>query len=199
MIASIPKKNQTRRMLLIVIVACMTTLLLLISTITLPVAGFPRIPSVHAMGLPTPSQSLCVSVPTREHCTNQDPIVQGCSRDAQTIAYEKFLSPSTGNSLATAERRYSPKCHTYWGRMREPVTGKRGLSIFIDVKGGPPQVSTATETSVFTTMIFLSCQDPQMAQIIGTMSLNNGENPASPGVSGLAALLTALPSPLQCS
>jgi hypothetical protein len=194
MIASSVKNTQLRRLFLIIGVACVTTIALVMSTI----AGFPPSSFVHAMGLPFSSQTLCVSAPTREQCTNQDPVVQGCSRNAQTIAYEMFLSPATGNLLATAERRYSPACHTYWGRIVEPVTGKRGLSIAIALKGGPPQASTTTGTVVFTRMVFLSCQAAQMAPIIGTMSLSNGANPAANGVPGLAALLAAIPSPLHC-
>jgi hypothetical protein len=198
MIASITKNNRTRHLLLIGGVACATTLLLLLSTVVLHRAGLPLITSVHAMGLPSSGQTLCVSAPTGEHCNNQDPIVQGCSRDAQTIAYKTFLSPSTGKLLAMAERRYSPTCHTYWGRIVEPVTGKRGLSMFIALKDGPPLVSTTAGTVVFTRMVFLSCQTPQMASVIGSISLNNGENPAVNGVPGLAAILAALPTPLRC-
>jgi Protein of unknown function (DUF2690) len=194
MIASIMNKTHTR-LLLLLGVACVTMLALLMSTL----AVFTPIASVHAMGLPSADPTLCVSAPTMAHCTNQDPMAQGCSRDAQTIAYEDFLDPSTGNSLARAERRYSPKCHTYWGRIVEPVTGKRGLSIVVALNGGPPQVSTTTGTEVFTQMVFLSCQTPQMARLVGAISLKNGENPTANGVSGLAALLAVTPSPLPCS
>jgi hypothetical protein len=187
-------KNYTR-LLLLLGVACVTILALLMSTLAI----FTPIASVHAMGLPFADPTLCVSAPTMAHCANQDPMVQGCSRDAQTIAYEDFLDSSTGSSFARAERRYSPKCHTYWGRIVEPVTGKRGLSIVVALNGGPPQVSTTTGTEVFTNIVFLSCQTPQMARVVGAISLKNGEDPAANGISGLAANLSELPSPLQCS
>jgi hypothetical protein len=79
------------------------------------------------------------------------------------------------------------------------VTGKRGLSIVLALKGRPPQVSTTTGTEVFTYMVFLSCQTSQMARLVGAISLKNGEDPAANGVSGLAATLSELPSPLPCS
>ena len=194
MIPSIVNKNRTR-LLLLLGVACVTILALLMSILAI----FTPIASVHAIGLLSADPTLCVSVPTMAHCTNQDPMVQGCSRDAQTLAYEDFIDPSTGNSLARAERRYSPTCHTYWGRIVKPATGKRGLSIVIALKGGPAQVSTTTGTEVFTHMVFLSCQTPQMARLVGAISLKNGEDPTANGVSGLAVTLSELPSPLQCS
>src|SRR5215471_10717137 len=57
----------------------------------------------------------CAQSPDAAHCNNQDPTIQGCTADAQTIASHNILDYSE-KFIGKAERRYSPRCHTYWGR-----------------------------------------------------------------------------------
>ena len=102
-------------------VTLITTLLLLVGSILLQFPGFSLVSFAHAQEskmMAGQATSLCASEPTDQHCTNQDPMVQGCYKDAQTIAFIEVYNPQAMH-LARVERRYSPTCHTEWGTDRE--------------------------------------------------------------------------------
>jgi hypothetical protein len=84
----------------------------------------------HSQTMAVQAISLCVSEPTDQNCTNQDPMVQGCYKDAQTIAFIEVYNPQTVH-LARVERRYSPTCHTEWGRIVKDGNGQQPIQISI--------------------------------------------------------------------
>ena len=126
--------------------------------------------------------SLCVSEPTDQHCTNQDPMVQGCYKDAQTIAFIEVYNPQAMH-LARVERRYSPTCHTEWGRIVKDGNGQQPIRISIAKK--MPRSSPGN--MLYSTMVFVPLLS--VAPIIeGDISINGiGTNTA--GGAGYGAVL----------
>lgn len=57
----------------------------------------------------------CAQMPTAAACNLQDPEREGCAADAQTMNQEDILS--AGVSIGSVQRRYSPTCHAWWGRV----------------------------------------------------------------------------------
>lgn len=54
----------------------------------------------------------CVQAPTMEHCNNQDPELQGCAADADTIGQANIVE--NGVTIGRVERRFSHRCDA-WG------------------------------------------------------------------------------------
>jgi hypothetical protein len=167
----------------------LATVLPLFITAAFPVLGFSLLSSAHAMAagktaVTGQALSRCASQPSAQTCTNQDPVTQGCETDAQTLAFKDILD-AKGNLLATIQRRYSPSCHSEWGRISD--TEKEPVQIVVNKQ------ERSTEGSVvYSVMVFV----PNLSvapEIIGTVSLT-GMNPAHSGVPGLAGILPALPS-----
>ena len=133
MITKIRCSTSVLHKLHIVRITFITTLLLLVSTIFSQFPGFALVSFAHAQDIKTVTAqviSLCMSEPTEQHCTNQDPMVQGCYKDAQTIAFIDAYDPHIIH-LARVERRYSPTCHTEWGRIVKDDNGTQPIQISI--------------------------------------------------------------------
>lgn len=170
------------RMLPIVVV------LLLIGSIP----GILLAPSAHAAGtiekINTPSQfqGLCASDPTAPHCTNQDPMIQGCYKDAQTIAFHEIPNDQ-GQILATVQRRYSPTCRSEWGRIITSPDTNQPVSITIGARASQASPGPVA----FTDMVFVSNLS-HVSEIKGTVSIN-GVPPDQADGTGLTVTLPALP------
>jgi Protein of unknown function (DUF2690) len=133
MITRIKHSTPVLRTLYKVGITFITTLLLLVGSILLQFPGFSLVSFAHAQDSKTMAvqvTSLCMSEPTEQHCTNQDPMVQGCYKDAQTIAFIDAYDPHIIH-LARVERRYSPTCHTEWGRIVKDDNGTQPIQISI--------------------------------------------------------------------
>jgi hypothetical protein len=181
------KYNQALRVLLFLGVALATTLTLLIGAALFHIPGFSPISFAHAQATEkTAIQAplLCASTPNAQNCTNQDPVVQGCAKDAQTVASKKILD-AQGNTLATLQRRYSPTCHSEWGRMTDD--GKQPLSILVN-----KNTRSTKGKVVYSTMVFI----PNLSvapKVDGSVS-TNGVDPTQTGGQGQEAIIPALPS-----
>jgi Protein of unknown function (DUF2690) len=185
MITNMRHRTPVLRTLHIVGVILITTLFLLVGSILPQLPGFALVSFAHAKETKTMAvhgTALCVSEPTDQHCTNQDPMMQGCSQDAQTIAFIEVYNPQMVH-LARVERRYSPTCHTEWGRIVKDGNGTQ-----------PIQISIAKETSrsslgkvLYSLMVFVPVLG--VAPIIrGDISINGiGLNAA--GGAGYGAVL----------
>lgn len=196
MIPTTIKNNRTLRALLLLGVTLISTLLLLIGSMSLHISGFSLTSFAYAAETGTTTnqvrllQAMCTSHPSGPHCNNQDPVAQGCSKDAQTLAL-KEITNAQGELLATTQRRYSPICRSEWGRIIQAPNNHQPISITIAKNGewaSPGPVA-------FTTMVFV----PNLSiasQIIGTASIN-GIAPNQDGGQGLAAFLPALPAVVQ--
>jgi Protein of unknown function (DUF2690) len=169
----------------IVRITFITTLLLLVSSILFQFPGFALVSFAHAQDdkmVTVQVISLCVSEPTNQHCTNQDPMVQGCYKDAQTIAFIEVYNPQMVH-LARVERRYSPTCHTEWGRIVKDGNGTQPIQIAI-AKERP---RSSLGKVLYTLMVFVPVLS--VAPIIrGDISINGiGLNTA--GGAGYGAVL----------
>ncbi len=187
MITTLIKYNPALRTLLLLGIALLITLALVIGAMAFDVPGFSRISFAHAMEtgkatVQVPTQSLCASQPNIQNCTNQDPVVQGCDKDAKTLAFKEFLDRQ-GRLLATLQRRYSPLCHAEWGRITDD--GKEPLQIIVNKNARSTQ-----GTVVYSVMVFV----PNLSvapEIMGTVSIN-GINPAQSGSKGQGTTIPAL-------
>ncbi|HEY7417285.1 MAG TPA: DUF2690 domain-containing protein, partial [Ktedonobacteraceae bacterium] len=97
-------------------------------------AGFSFVSVAHAQTRTgqVPPQSPCTADPGEATCNNQNPVLQGCGIDAQTLAY-KDIPNAQGEVIAIVQRRYSPTCHSEWGRILEAA--KRSLPIDVLMAG----------------------------------------------------------------
>lgn len=179
-------RKQTMRFLLLVFIVISMTLLLFVGTAACHIPPFPQTAFAHAMGTGQGSvqaQLRCASNPSAQTCTNQDPMVQGCDNDAVTVAFKTILD-AQGNLLATVERRYSPTCHSEWGRITD--NGRQPLLIVVNTS-----IRSTRGNRAFSAMVFV----PNLGvapEIDGTVSLN-GIDPAQGGGVGREAILPALP------
>lgn len=158
----------------------------LMNSLGMPIAGISPISSTHAAVIGKTAtqvrlQTPCASNPTGPHCNNQDPMTQGCNRDARTLSYSEIRNQQ-GVLLATVQRRYSPTCSSEWGRVLASPNDHQPTSISIanhETRSSPGPV-------VFSTMVFV----PNLSiasQIIGSVSINGTSG------SGLTAFLPAFP------
>jgi hypothetical protein len=110
MITRIRHLTPVLRTLHIVGVTLITTIFLLVGSILLQFPGFALVSFAHAQGskmMAVQATSLCASEPTDQHCTNQDPMGQGCYKDAQTIAFIDVHDPHTSAECrSNHSRRY---------------------------------------------------------------------------------------------
>jgi hypothetical protein len=185
MMTTMIKDNQVLRPLLLLLVTLATTLTLLIGIEAFHIPGFSLISLAHAQETRKAiikTHSLCASNPNTQNCTNQDPIIQGCSKDAQTVAFKQILD-AQGNILATLQRRYSPTCHSEWGRILDD--GKQPLSIIVNKK-----TRSAKGKVVYSAMIFIPnlTVAPQVEGIVST----NGIDPTQAGGQGQETIIPAL-------
>jgi hypothetical protein len=161
-----------------------TTLTLLIGATAFKVPGFSMLSfAKEAPKTTVQAQSLCISHPNSQNCTNQDPVVQGCDKDAQTVAFVQITDPHSGYLIATVQRRYSPSCHAEWGRMIN--NGNQPLQLTVN-----NNTRSTTGKFVYSMMVFV----PNLSvapQIIGTAS-TNGIDPAHGGP-GFVGVIPALP------
>ena len=137
-----------------------------------------------------PPQSPCISDPGDATCDNQDPVLQGWGIDAQTLAY-KDIPNAQGRIVAIVQRRYSPTCHSEWGRLLEAATSSQP----IDVLMAGNDFSSTTGPIAFTAMRYV----PNLSvafEIIGSIS-TNGISPDQSGSQGYSVVLPALPAARQ--
>jgi Protein of unknown function (DUF2690) len=114
------KNNQTFRLLGIFGISLLTMLVILGGS-TIIHQGFPPFaPTAHAATV-----NSCATTKGTQSvlCERQDPIVQGCVTDAQTLDLQTvFQDRQQTKPLGEVELRYSPTCKTYWIRTTAFVT-----------------------------------------------------------------------------
>ena len=184
MITTITKYKCNLRPLTLFGVALATMLTLFIGTAAFP--GFSPTSFAHTKVMEkraVQALSLCAATPNVQNCTDQDPIAQGCLRDAQTVAF-KLLLDAQGQLLATLQRRYSPTCHSEWGYMTDD--GKQPLSLLVN-----QHMRSTQGNVVYSAMVFIP--DLSVApQIDGSVSIN-GIDPTQANGQALTTSIPALP------
>lgn len=188
MITMIKKHPQVFQIRIRIRILPIVAVLLLIGSIS----GILLVPSAHAavaaekINTHSQFQGLCASDPTGPHGTNQDPMIQGCYKDAQTISFHEIPSDQ-GQILAAVQRRYSPTCRSEWGRIITSPDAHQPISIAIGANAS--QVSPGP--LAFTTMVFVPNLS-RVSEIKGTVSIN-GVPPDQADGAGLTVTLPALP------
>ncbi|GCE09146.1 hypothetical protein KDAU_64750 [Dictyobacter aurantiacus] len=114
-------------------------------------------------------------------------MIQGCYQDAQTIAFHE-IPDGQGQMLATLQRRYSPTCHSEWGRILTSPDTHQPVSITIGARASQASPGPVA----FTDMVFVSNLS-RVSEIKGTVSINRVP-PDQAGGAGLTVTLPTLPS-----
>lgn len=163
--------------------------LFLVSIILTLLAGFsPRLLALdvgQAIGIPV---QICANEtqPSADLCNNQDPILEGCSADAHTTARADIIE--NGQVVGRLERRHSPRCHTYWGRLFDFRPQKHPLTLQI----GPDIASFGSNhTEVYSNMVLVPTPQDQIPAMVGLLTLD-AQDPLSLVTNALVAQLPAL-------
>jgi hypothetical protein len=128
--------TNARLPLLIGIGSCLATLTLLLGLVLTHLPGLS--PGLFALDLQTAMgmrKPTCATVlqPTAALCNNQDPVTQGCTADAHTTLSADIIA--NGTIIGKLERRHSPRCDTYWGRVFDFRPQRRPVTISIESPG----------------------------------------------------------------
>ena len=118
--------------------------------------------------------------PTAQHCMNQDPELQGCAADAETIGQAAIRE--NGVIIGSVERRYSPTCQSWWGRVFDDRAGSQA-NIFITIAGttlsASPSFASPSYRILYSSMVFDATPTQQVPAITGELSINATVPPAS--------------------
>ncbi len=124
---------------------------------------------------PTPSSlargnsfETCSTVLPRDRprfCTGTDPIVEGCSLDAQTV---NEVSMRWGTrAVGLAQVRHSPLCNTYWGRGFSFLHGA-SISVYLpDLGTGAKASYLSTTSQVYSNMVYAFVPTVTIEIIVG--------------------------------
>jgi type IV secretory pathway TrbF-like protein len=122
----------------------------------------------------------CVQAPSLEHCENQDPELQGCAADAQTI--EQADIKGNEFTIGRVERRYSARCQSWWGRVFDTRSGSQA-NMFITINGttlsASPTFVSDQYRILYSSMIFDASPTQQVPSITGTLLLDTIATPSS--------------------
>lgn len=117
------KNNHTVQLLIVLGISLVTTLALLSGSVVIHGQGLtPFVTAAHAATV-----SSCARTKGTQPglCEHQDPIVQGCVTDAETLDLQTVFQDSQQTKpLGEVELRYSPTCKTYWIRTTAFATTK---------------------------------------------------------------------------
>lgn len=155
------KNNQTLRIFVVFGISLVTMLLLLSGSIMIQRQGLAPFATIARAASVSSCARLKGTQPTL--CEHQDPIVQGCVTDAETLDIQTvFRDRQQTKPLGEVELRYSPTCRTYWVRTtvfattREGVKAIHAMLIFHDQTKedsvGIPAVNTTALSVAWTDM-----------------------------------------------
>jgi hypothetical protein len=145
-------------------------------------AVLPRMsPRALAASLQQATGSTCAQAPTMQHCNNQDPEVQGCAADAQTLSLPTYIMDN-GVPIGKVERRWSAKCQSWWGRVFDLRAGSQA-NMFITIAGtqlsAAPTFVSSTYRILYSQMVFDATPTQQVPAITGTLGIHGGSQTAS--------------------
>ena len=129
---------------------------------------------VFAASLQQATGSTCTQSPTMEHCNNQDPELQGCAADAQTLGPPTAIVEN-GFTIGSVERRYSHTCQSWWGRVFDTRSGSQA-NMFLTVAGTtlsalPTFVGTRYRI-LYSSMVFDATPTQQVPAITGILEID---------------------------
>jgi hypothetical protein len=117
----------------------------------------------------------CAEAPSASNCNRQDPVLQGCSADARALSQELIVS--NGNTIGILQRRYSPACQSWWGRIldnRPESNDRLDITIGDTTISSPAKFTDSQFRILFSTMIFMPLN--QAPSVYGTIEVA-GANP----------------------
>ncbi len=143
--------------------------------------ALPRVsPRVFAASLQQVAGTTCAQQPTREHCDTHDPQWQGCATDAQTLGQVAIIEH--GFPIGSVERRYSQRCHSWWGRVFDTRTrSQANMSITIagtTLSASPSFVSDHYRI-LYSPMVFDATATQPVPAITGTLEIDGITTPPS--------------------
>lgn len=115
----------------------------------------------------------CAQTPNMANCNNQDPELQGCAADAQTL--EQADIKENGVIIGSVERRYSPKCQSWWGRVFDNRMGSQA-NMFIAIAGTTLSASPTFVGNqyriLYSPMVFDASVNQSGPAITGTLGID---------------------------
>lgn len=144
-------------------------------------AVFPQIsPRALAASLQQATGATCAQAPTMQHCNNQDPEVQGCATDAQTLGSADIQE--NGITIGRVERRWSARCQSWWGRVFDTRPGSQA-NMYITIAGATlfasPTFVGSQYRILYSSMIFDATPTQQVPAITGTLEIDGITTPPS--------------------
>src|SRR5450755_2010567 len=135
-------------------------------------------PRAFAASLQQAAGTTCAQAPTMAHCNNQDPELQGCAADAQTI--DQTDIKENGFTIGSVERRYSQRCHSWWGRVFDQRIGSQA-NMYITVAGttlsAAPTFVGNHYRILYSPMVFDATQTQQVPAITDTLEIDGITKP----------------------
>jgi hypothetical protein len=129
--------------------------------------------NVFAATLQQAAGMTCAQTPTMANCNNQDPELQGCAADAQTLGQADIKE--NGFTIGSVERRWSVKCQSWWGRVFDYRTGSQA-NMYITVDGttlsAAPTFVSDQYRILYSSMIFDATPTQQVPAITGTLEID---------------------------
>jgi hypothetical protein len=142
---------------------------------------------VFAATLQRMEGTTCAQAPTMQHCNNQDPELQGCAADAQTLGDPVDIKEN-GVTIGRVERRWSLHCQSWWGRVFDTRPGSHADE-FITVAGttlsAPSTFKSPDYTILYSSMIFDATPTQSAPAITGTLESNNSTTAPSATIPAL--------------
>jgi hypothetical protein len=145
--------------------------------LTFQLHGSPR---AFAATLQQVAGKTCVQAPNPTNCNNQDPILQGCVADANTVGQADIKE--AGQVVGSVERRFSLKCHSWWARVFDKRPGSQTqLSLTIagkTISHAPTFVSNQYRI-LYSPMTFNASPSPQLPMVTGELPIDGITPPVS--------------------
>ncbi len=120
----------------------------------------------------------CAQTPTMANCNNQDPELQGCAADAQTLGQADIKE--NGFTIGSVERRWSARCQSWWGRVFDYRVGSQA-NMYITVAGttlsAAPTFVSDHYRILYSSMIFDATPTQQVPAITGTLEIDGIATP----------------------
>jgi hypothetical protein len=130
-------------------------------------------PRAFAASLQKAAGTTCAQAPSVEYCTHQDPEMQGCAADAQTVTQADI--EENGFVIGSVERRWSAKCQSWWGRVIDNRPGSQA-NILIAIAGttlsAPPTFVSDASRILYSLMMFDATPTQLVPSITGTLEID---------------------------
>ncbi|GCE32055.1 hypothetical protein KDA_75390 [Dictyobacter alpinus] len=137
-------------------------------------------PHAFAASLQQATGATCAQAPSTEHCNTQDPELQGCAADAQTLDQMNIVE--NGITIGSVERRWSARCQSWWGRVFD-MRPYSQANMYIGVAGATLSASPTFVSNnyriLYSFMVFDATPNQPVPAITGTLEIDGITTPPS--------------------